>query len=54
MTLYAEVIGDPISHSKSPVIHGFWLKKLDDNNGNFVQAQMVKAFLDSFEYRARF
>jgi shikimate dehydrogenase len=28
MTLYAEVIGDPIAHSKSPVIHGFWLEKL--------------------------
>ena len=25
---YAEVIGDPIAHSKSPLIHGFWLKKL--------------------------
>ena len=25
---YAEVIGNPISQSKSPVIHGFWLKKL--------------------------
>jgi shikimate dehydrogenase len=25
---YAEVIGDPIAHSKSPLIHGFWLKQL--------------------------
>lgn len=25
---YAEVIGDPIAHSKSPVIHGFWLDRL--------------------------
>ncbi|HEU4960111.1 MAG TPA: shikimate dehydrogenase [Sphingomonas sp.] len=27
-TPYAEVIGDPIAHSKSPLIHGFWLEKL--------------------------
>lgn len=25
---YAEVIGDPVAHSKSPVIHGFWLAAL--------------------------
>ncbi len=25
---FAEVIGDPIAHSKSPVIHGFWLEAL--------------------------
>lgn len=25
---YAEVIGDPINHSKSPIIHNFWLEKL--------------------------
>jgi shikimate dehydrogenase len=25
---YAEVIGDPVSHSKSPAIHKYWLEKL--------------------------
>ena len=25
---YAEVIGDPIAHSKSPLIHGFWIDQL--------------------------
>lgn len=28
MTPYAEVIGDPIAHSKSPLIQHFWLEKL--------------------------
>jgi hypothetical protein len=32
----------------------FWLAKLTLFNGNFVQSQMVQAFLDSSEYRARF
>jgi len=32
----------------------FWLAKLNEFNGNFVNAQMVKAFLDSVEYRQRF
>jgi hypothetical protein len=31
-----------------------WLSKLNNFNGNFVQAEMVKAFLDSLEYRNRF
>ncbi len=32
----------------------FWLGKLDENNGNYVQAEMVKAFLLSTEYQQRF
>ena len=28
MTPYAEVIGDPIAQSKSPIIHAYWLAKL--------------------------
>jgi FG-GAP-like repeat/Domain of unknown function (DUF4214) len=34
--------------------YDFWLKKLDSFNGNFVQAEMVKAFISSSEYRQRF
>jgi uncharacterized protein (TIGR03118 family) len=32
----------------------FWLKKLNEFNGNFVSAEMVKAFISSGEYRQRF
>ena len=32
----------------------FWLNKLNQFNGNFVQAEMVKAFISSSEYRGRF
>jgi uncharacterized protein (TIGR03118 family) len=32
----------------------FWLGKLDAANGNFIQAEMVKAFISSSEYRQRF
>jgi hypothetical protein len=32
----------------------FWLKKLEDNQGNFIRAEMVKAFISSLEYRGRF
>jgi len=34
--------------------YNFWLVKLDQFNGNFVQAEMVKAFITSSEYRQRF
>lgn len=32
----------------------FWLNKLNQFGGNYEQAEMVKAFLTSFEYRQRF
>ena len=32
----------------------YWLNKLNQFNGNFEQAEMVKAFIVSLEYRARF
>ena len=32
----------------------FWLNKLNQFNGNFIQAEMVKAFISSSEYRHRF
>ncbi|HET6891868.1 MAG TPA: CHRD domain-containing protein, partial [Pyrinomonadaceae bacterium] len=34
--------------------YSFWLDKLNQFNGNFVQAEMVKAFITSIEYRSRF
>jgi hypothetical protein len=34
--------------------YNFWLNKLNQFNGNFIQAEMVKAFIISGEYRQRF
>ena len=34
--------------------YDFWLTKLNAFNGNFVAAEMVKAFMTSSEYRQRF
>ncbi len=34
--------------------YNFWLNKLNQFNGNFVNAEMVKAFIVSGEYRLRF
>jgi hypothetical protein len=34
--------------------YDFWLTKLNEFNGNFINAEMVKAFITSFEYRGRF
>jgi len=45
---YAEVIGDPIAHSKSPLIHKFWLEKLrieGDYRAVCVIAEELPAYL---------
>jgi len=45
---YAEVIGDPIAHSKSPVIHGFWLNQLGiaaDYRRHHVTSEGLEAYL---------
>ena len=34
--------------------YNFWLNKLNQFNGNYIDAEMVKAFLSSIEYRHRF
>ncbi|HEV7473249.1 MAG TPA: S8 family serine peptidase [Pyrinomonadaceae bacterium] len=34
--------------------YNFWLNKLNEFNGNFINAEMVKAFIVSGEYRRRF
>jgi CSLREA domain-containing protein len=34
--------------------YNFWLGKLNEFDGNFVHAQMVRAFIDSAEYKQRF
>ena len=44
---YAEVIGDPIAHSKSPVIHKFWLTKLG-LDGDYRATQVADADLAAF------
>jgi hypothetical protein len=34
--------------------YSFWLSKLNEAGGDFVRAEMVKAFISSIEYRTRF
>jgi shikimate dehydrogenase len=50
---YAEVIGDPIAHSKSPIIHKFWLEKLGIE-GDYRRLRVGEAELpDYLEARRR-
>ena len=48
MTLYAEVIGDPVAQSKSPIIHRFWAQALGldvDYRRMRLQASGLPAYL---------
>lgn len=45
--LRAEVIGDPIGHSKSPLIHGFWLNALE-LDGAYAATRVVGHDLGAF------
>jgi shikimate dehydrogenase len=45
---YAEVIGDPVSHSRSPLIHRFWLERLGlegDYRATEVSAEGLQDYL---------
>lgn len=52
MTPYAEVIGDPIAHSKSPLIHRFWLEKLGID-GEYRARHVLPGSLADFFAKAR-
>jgi hypothetical protein len=34
--------------------YNFWLGKLNEFDGDYIRAEMVKAFINSIEYRRRF
>jgi shikimate dehydrogenase len=44
---YAEVIGDPIGHSKSPLIHKFWLRRLGIE-GDYLATRVTPAELPDY------
>ncbi len=44
---YAEVIGDPVEHSKSPLIHGLWLERLGIE-ADYRRTRVVAADLHAF------
>ncbi len=50
MTRKAFVIGHPIAHSRSPLIHGYWLKRhgIDGDYSRIdVAPDELKVFIDS-------
>ncbi len=52
MTRYAEVIGDPIAHSKSPIIHKFWLDALGIE-GDYRRTHVLDADLAGYFARVQ-
>lgn len=44
---FAEVIGDPVNHSKSPLIHRFWLEKLG-LEGDYRATRVTEAQLPAY------
>ena len=49
---YAEVIGDPVDHSLSPVIHGFWLK-VSAIQADYGRRQVSRAELPAYLAKRR-
>ena len=45
---------DALEATRDYTGYDFWLTKLNQFNGNYINAEMVKAFLSSIEYRQRF
>jgi len=43
-----------LRRNPDPAGFNFWLNKLTENNGDYLAAEMVKAFIESTEYRNRF
>ncbi len=44
---YAEVIGDPVEHSKSPLIHRYWLDRLG-LEGEYVRSRVAAGEIGNF------
>ena len=43
-----------LRRNPDPAGFTFWLSKFTQNNGDYLAAEMVKAFIESTEYRNRF
>lgn len=50
--MFAEVIGDPIAQSKSPIIHKYWLERLEIE-GDYVRTRVPAAELAGFLHQRR-